>query len=51
MKKSLITILMVSFISSTLIGCGEPDTPKVQDKDISIVYTTDVHCAVDTNLG
>ena len=51
MKKSLITILVVSFISSTLIGCGEPDTPKVQDKDISIIYTTDVHCAVDTNLG
>ena len=51
MKKSLITLLMVSFISSALIGCGEPDTPKVQDKDISIVYTTDVHCAVDTNLG
>lgn len=42
---------MVSFMSATLIGCGEPDTPKVQDKDISIVYTTDVHCAVDTNLG
>lgn len=60
MKKSLITILMMSFISSTLIGCGEPDTPKVQDKDISIIYTTDVHCAVEsvkdtegkeTNLG
>ena len=42
---------MVSFMSATLIGCGEPDTPKVQDKDISIVYTTDVHCGVDTNLG
>ena len=38
-------------MSATLIGCGEPDTPKVQDKDISIVYTTDVHCGVDTNLG
>ena len=47
-------------MSSTLIGCGEPDTPKVQDKDISIIYTTDVHCAVEsvidkegkeTNLG
>lgn len=51
---------MVSFMSTTLIGCGEPDTPKVQDKDISIIYTTDVHCAIEsvidkegkeTNLG
>ena len=42
---------MVSFMSTTLIGCGEPNTPKVQDKDISIIYTTDVHCGVDTNLG
>ena len=41
---------MVSFMSTTLIGCGD-NTPKVQDKDISIIYTTDVHCGVDTNLG
>ena len=50
MKKSLIPIFIVSLVSTTLFSCGE-DTPKVQDKDISIIYTTDVHCAVDTNLG
>lgn len=51
MKKSLITMLLVAFMSSTLYSCREQESPKVQDKDISIIYTTDVHCGVDTNLG
>ncbi|MBQ6920944.1 MAG: bifunctional metallophosphatase/5'-nucleotidase [Bacilli bacterium] len=46
MKKSLISIFIVSLVSTTLFSCGG-DTPKVQDKDISIIYTTDVHCAID----
>lgn len=46
MKKSLISIFIVPLVSTTLFSCGE-DTPKVQDKDISIIYTTDVHCAID----
>lgn len=56
MKKRFIVSLLTTLMSVSLVSCGkiEPedeDTPKKEDKDISIIYTTDVHCGVDTNLG
>ena len=56
MKKSFITMLLITFVSASLFGCGKgPSTdngssskaPIKEDKDISIIYTTDVHCGVD----
>ena len=47
MKKSFIAISMVSFISITLFSCGQIDKPKKQDKDISIIYTSDIHSVID----
>ena len=43
---SLITLL----VTSSLCGCGKKPAPQ-EYKDISIIYTTDVHCGIDTNLG
>lgn len=39
----LINILLFPF----LFGCSNP----IADKDITIIYTTDVHCGLDTNIG
>ena len=56
MKKSFITMLLITFVSASLFGCGKgpstdngssSKTPIKEDKDISIIYTTDVHCGVD----
>lgn len=48
MKKWL--VLLVLFVTVTLTGgCGGKD--KAEDNDIIILYTNDVHCAVDTDIG
>ena len=49
-------IFLVSFALISLFsgGCKKKSkevTPKVENKDISIVYTTDVHCGINENLG
>jgi len=49
-------IFLVSFALISLFsgGCKKKNkevTPKVENKDISIVYTTDVHCGINENLG
>ena len=56
MKKRFIVSFLMSLMTVSLVSCGktEPedeDMPKKEDKDISIIYTTDVHCGVDKNLG
>lgn len=48
MKKSFITFILITLVSTTMVSCGSNEA-KV-DKDISIIYTTDVHCGVDVNL-
>ena len=53
MKKSLSMFVSLLFVTS-LTGCGNSSggsTPPKEDKDISIIYTTDVHCGIDTYLG
>ena len=47
MKKSFISVIFIGLISSSLFGCNNPGGPKVENKDISIIYTTDVHSAID----
>ena len=47
MKKSIISTLLIPFLFTSLGSCGS----KPVDKDISIIYTSDVHCGVDDNLG
>lgn len=43
MKKAL---LIIPFIALSLIGCNINS-----DKDIVILYTSDVHCGIDENIG
>ena len=49
MKKNIRTLFyMLLFVFSIfLISCSN----KTNDKDIVIMYTTDVHCGIDQNLG
>ena len=51
MKKQFTSLLTLTLLFSSLVGCGNNDSPKKVDKDISIIYTTDVHCGVSDNLG
>ncbi len=44
-KRILFIVVSVLFVLS-LVGCKRSN-----DKDISIIYTTDVHCGFETNLG
>lgn len=42
--------LLLLFVAAALIGgCGEKT--KTEDNDIIILYTNDVHCAVDADIG
>ena len=47
MRNKLFTILFLGTFSISLVSC----TPKLNDKDISIIYTSDVHCGLKENLG
>ena len=40
------TFLIVPFLALSLIGCNAN-----KDKDIVILYTSDVHCGIDKNIG
>ena len=40
------TFLVVSFLALSLVGCNAN-----KDKDIVILYTSDVHCGIDNNIG
>ncbi len=40
------TFLVVSFLALSLVGCNAN-----KDKDIVILYTSDVHCGIDENIG
>ena len=40
------TFLIVPFLALCLIGCNAN-----KDKDIVILYTSDVHCGIDKNIG
>ena len=52
MKNKTLKLLLLTFISLPLIGCGKNKKEPVVEKDsLSIVYTTDVHCGIDENLG
>ena len=45
-KNKIKLVLLVGLITPTLFGCNNK-----RKTDISIIYTTDVHCGLDTNLG
>ena len=44
--KKLLSILLVLFVLLNVSACA-----KKQEDDIYIVFTNDVHCAIDTNIG
>ena len=58
MKKSIAKMLIIAFSVGSCVGCGqnqtesvsETNTAMVQD-DIVILYTSDVHCGIDENIG
>lgn len=50
MKTKPIKYLLTSFLIISLASCGE-NKPEVENKDISIIYTTDVHCGLTTPPG
>lgn len=47
MKYKIITLLSLGILCLPLVSCKSED----KRKDISIIYTADVHCGLDTNLG
>ena len=50
MKKNISTLLIASVLSiSFLIGCSNKKDDRKED--IVILYTTDVHCGIDNNIG
>ena len=44
--KKLLSILLILFVLLGITACV-----KKQDDDIYIVFTNDVHCAIDSNIG
>ncbi len=46
-KKLLAALLAAALLLSLLAGCGQGEAPA----DIVILYTNDVHCAVDADIG
>lgn len=47
MKRHLSSLVLLTLSITSLCGCFN----KPVDKDITIIYTTDVHCGIDDNLG
>ena len=47
MKKKIFGLLFLFNILLLVVSCAK----KPNDKDIVILYTTDVHCGVDINIG
>lgn len=50
-KKFASVLLAVVMLLSLTTFAGAADTVTVNQGDIVVVYTNDVHCAVDTNIG
>ena len=46
MKSYIKTLIVIALLSASLFGCNQN-----ADKDIVILYTSDVHCGIDNNLG
>ena len=44
--KNIKALLSITILSLSLIGCQ-----KEIEKDIVILYTSDVHCGIDNNIG
>lgn len=49
-KKLIILIMTVVMLLSLITGCSA-NKEKTRTSDIAILYTGDVHCAVDENIG
>ena len=45
-KKSIIILFILTLFIIVLTGCN-----KVDIYDINIIFTSDVHCAIDENIG
>lgn len=45
------TLLLVLIALPLTMSCGKKETPDTRSDDVVILCTTDVHCAVDQNLG
>ena len=50
MKHQSILFITIGLLSFSLIGCNNNKGP-IRTNDISVIYTTDVHCGLDKNLG
>ena len=50
MKKTLLHILSLVTAMLLLTGCNDKKT-EVPQEDIVILYTNDVHCGIDENMG
>lgn len=57
MKNSLFSIIISSLAIVSLVSCNNPapesttTSEYINQKDISVIYTSDVHCGLDDNLG
>ena len=50
MKKTLAYVLALVTAMLLLTGCSDKKT-EVPQEDIVILYTNDVHCGIDENIG
>ncbi|MEG1316530.1 MAG: bifunctional UDP-sugar hydrolase/5'-nucleotidase [Oscillospiraceae bacterium] len=50
MKKRNLCILVLALLLSLMAGCTSK-APSLPEKDIAILYTTDVHCGLDDAIG
>lgn len=46
----ILAVILIVALSLSLGGCGEAEK-KARSSDIAVLYTGDVHCAADTNIG
>ena len=57
MKNSLFSIIISSLAIVSLVSCNNPapesttTSEYINQKDISVIYTSDVHCGLDDKLG
>ena len=51
MKKALSLILTVCLLASLFVGFGGTASAEGEDRDLIILFTSDVHCGIDQGWG
>lgn len=51
MNNKIKKYLLIVSIIFPILGCSKQDSSKIEDKDIVILYTSDVHCGIEDEIG